>query len=52
MFDKEQDRIFLTILKENVGPHLSIREISANLEDAAFGDEVVKACIEIFPKPE
>ena len=52
MFDKEQDRLFLTILKQNVGPHLSIREVDANLEDAAFADEVVKACIEIFPKPE
>jgi uncharacterized protein (UPF0261 family) len=52
MFDKEQDRLFLTILKEKVGPHLSIREVDANLEDAAFADEVVKACIEIFPRPE
>ncbi|HTY23122.1 MAG TPA: Tm-1-like ATP-binding domain-containing protein [Desulfomonilaceae bacterium] len=52
MFDKEQDRVFLRILKENTGPHLGIREVDANLEDAAFAEEVVKACIEIFPKPE
>jgi len=52
MFDKEQDRVFLSILKEKVGPRLGIREVDANLEDPAFADEVVKACIEIFPKPE
>ena len=52
MFDREQDRLFLRILKKETGAHLSIREVDANLEDAAFADEVVKACIEIFPKPE
>jgi uncharacterized protein (UPF0261 family) len=49
MFDEEQDRLFLRILKEEVGPHLSVREVDANLEDETFADEVVKACISIFP---
>jgi uncharacterized protein (UPF0261 family) len=51
MFDEEQDRIFLRILKERVGPNLSTREVDSNLEDEAFANEVIKACLEIFPKP-
>ena len=51
MFDGEQDRIFLRILKERTGPHLITREVDANLEDEAFAGEVIKACLEVFPKP-
>lgn len=50
MFDPDQDRIFLNVLKEKAGPHIEIREVDANLEDEAFAEAVAKACIEIFPK--
>jgi uncharacterized protein (UPF0261 family) len=51
MYDEEQDRIFLRILREKGGANLSIREVDANLEDEAFAKAVVEACVEIFPKP-
>jgi uncharacterized protein (UPF0261 family) len=51
MFDQEQDRIFLRILKERLGPNFGTREVDANLEDETFANEVVKACLEVFPKP-
>jgi uncharacterized protein (UPF0261 family) len=51
MFDEEQDRIFLRILKERLGPNIGTREVDANLEDEAFANEVIKACLEVFPKP-
>ncbi len=51
MYDEEQDRIFLKILRDKAVPNLSIREVDANLEDEAFANAVVEACVEIFPKP-
>ncbi|MEW6140898.1 MAG: Tm-1-like ATP-binding domain-containing protein [Thermodesulfobacteriota bacterium] len=51
MFDPEQDRIFLRVLKERVGTKVDIREVDANLEDDAFATAVERACLEIFPKP-
>ena len=51
MYDKEQDNLFLKILKENAGGKVAIREVEANLEDKTYADEVVKACLEIFPRP-
>jgi uncharacterized protein (UPF0261 family) len=51
MFDEEQDRIFLRILKERLGPNFGTREVDANLEDEVFANEVIKACLEVFPKP-
>jgi uncharacterized protein (UPF0261 family) len=52
MYDKDQDGLFLRLLKERVKDKVPIREVDANLEDQAFADEVVKACLEIFPKTE
>lgn len=52
MFDREQDRIFLDTVKKKGGPNLTVREVDANLEDKVFAEQVVKACIEIFPQPE
>lgn len=51
MFDVEQDRIFLRVLKEKAGPHVEIREIDANLEDDSFAEAVARACFAVFPKP-
>jgi uncharacterized protein (UPF0261 family) len=51
MFDEEQDRMFLRILKERLGPTFGTREVDANLEDEVFANEVIKACLEVFPKP-
>ncbi len=51
MYDPEQDRIFLNVLKEKLGSKLDIREIDANLEDEQFAEAVVKACLEVFPTP-
>jgi uncharacterized protein (UPF0261 family) len=51
MFDEAQDGLFLKILRENTGPNLSIREVDANLEEQAFAEAVVQACVAIFPKP-
>ena len=49
MYDEAQDRLFLKILREKVSPEVVIREVDANLEDAAFAENVVQACLDIFP---
>jgi uncharacterized protein (UPF0261 family) len=51
MFDPDQDRIFLDVLKEKVGSGIEIREVDANLEDDTFAAAVEKACLDIFPQP-
>ncbi|MDQ7783749.1 MAG: Tm-1-like ATP-binding domain-containing protein [Desulfomonilaceae bacterium] len=51
MFDPDQDRIFLDILRARVGSKIVIREVDANLDDEVFAAEVEKACVEIFPTP-
>lgn len=51
MFDAQQDRIFLRVLKEKAGPGVEIREIEANLEDETFAEAVVQACLATFPAP-
>ncbi len=51
MYDQAQDRLFLKSLKESVGNKVLVREVEANLEDQTFADEIVIACLEIFPKP-
>ncbi len=43
MFDPDQDRILLDVLKQNAGENLEIREVDANLEDAAFAEAVEEA---------
>jgi len=50
MFDPAQDRLFLNVLKERVRPGVEIREVDAHLEDEAFADEVVAACLKVFPE--
>lgn len=52
MFSPEEDRAFLKVFKEKADSGVTIREIDANLEDAEFGDAVLKACLEIFPCPD
>jgi len=50
MFDRDQDRLFLTTLKAALeSDHVSIREVDANLEDEAFARAVESACLELFP---
>ncbi len=51
MYDRDQDQLFLRLFKDGVGESVPVREVEANLEDQAFAEEVVKACLEIFPKP-
>lgn len=51
MFDADQDRIFLRVLREKAGTNITIREVEANLEDELFAEAVEKACLEIFPRP-
>jgi uncharacterized protein (UPF0261 family) len=51
MFDPEQDRILLDVLRKKVGSKIEIREVDANLDDEVFGEAVERACMEIFPKP-
>jgi uncharacterized protein (UPF0261 family) len=51
MFDADQDRIFLNVLKERLGSRLDIREIDANLEDDRFAEAVEEVCLEVFPTP-
>jgi len=50
MYEPEQDRIFLDLLREGAGTGVDIREVQANLEDEAFAQAVVDACLEIFPR--
>jgi uncharacterized protein (UPF0261 family) len=50
MFDAEQDRLFLGILRGLVDSAVTIREVDANLEDERFADAVVEACLELFPR--
>lgn len=50
MFDSDQDRLFLSTLKGSLSSSkVGIREIDANLEEQAFAEAVVDACLEIFP---
>lgn len=49
MFDREQDRLFLRVLSENVGSSVTIREVEANLEDREFAEVVVENCLAVFP---
>lgn len=49
MFDKEQDLIFLDMLKRELNDNVTIREVDANLEDESFAAEVEQACLRIFP---
>ncbi|MGB6068743.1 MAG: Tm-1-like ATP-binding domain-containing protein [Desulfomonilaceae bacterium] len=51
MFEETGDRSFLNVFKAKVNPSVIAREVDANLEDATFADAVIKACIEIFPRP-
>ncbi len=51
MFDEAQDRAFLKVFTERVGPGVSTREVYANLEDELFAEAVVQACLEVFPRP-
>ncbi len=51
MFDREQDRIFLNVLRENLKPGVLLREVDANLEEEGFAEAVATACLEIFPRP-
>jgi uncharacterized protein (UPF0261 family) len=52
MFDERQDLIFLNILKEKARPEVEMQEIDANLEDEAFSNAVVDACLRVFPSPD
>jgi uncharacterized protein (UPF0261 family) len=51
MFCGKDDELFLKVLKENAGTNVIIREVDANLEDDAFAEFLVGACLEIFPRP-
>ena len=51
MYDEEQDRLFLKVFKDNVGEHVSVLEVDANLEDSTFVEAVVDACLVVFPTP-
>ena len=50
MFEEKEDRVFLDVFRANAGPRVVTREVDANLEDEAFAEAVVEACIEIFPR--
>lgn len=50
MYDEAQDRLFLETFKAGVGPRVIMREVDANLEEDAFINAVVEACLDIFPK--
>ncbi|MGB9617276.1 MAG: Tm-1-like ATP-binding domain-containing protein [Desulfomonilaceae bacterium] len=50
MFDPNQDKILYDKMKSVAGPNVEIREVHGNLEDHAFAQEVLKACLDIFPK--
>jgi len=50
MFDPKQDRILWDKMKSAAGPNVEIREVHSNLEDQTFAKEVIKACLEIFPR--
>ena len=51
MFEEMEDQVFLKVLRANVSPHVVTREVDANLEDEAFAEAVIDACMEIFPRP-
>lgn len=51
MFDPDQDRIFLRVLRERAGTKIQIREVDANLEEDTFAAAVEQACLDIFPQP-
>lgn len=51
LFEEMEDRLFLSVFLANVAPQVVTREVDANLEDEAFAEAVIEACMEIFPRP-
>jgi len=51
MFEEKEDEVFLKVFRANVSPQVVTREVDANLEDEAFAEAVIDACMEIFPRP-
>jgi uncharacterized protein (UPF0261 family) len=51
MYDKDQDRLFLQVLRERLPSTVELREVETNLDTEAFAEAVERACLEIFPRP-
>ncbi|HMK34510.1 MAG TPA: Tm-1-like ATP-binding domain-containing protein [Desulfomonilaceae bacterium] len=51
MFEPEEDEAFFRVFTRKVHSRVGTREVDANLEETAFADAVVDACLEIFPHP-
>jgi len=49
--DPEGDRILIDSLKENLKPHIPIREVDAHINDPLFAQTTVSAFIELLEKP-
>ena len=47
-YDPQEDRIFVEALRQQLKPDISIVEIPANMEDAAFAQAIITAALEIF----
>ena len=45
MFEETEDKVFLKVFRANVSPQVVTREVDANLEDEAFAEAVVDACL-------
>lgn len=51
MFEETEDRVFLDVFRAKASSRVVTREVDANLEDEAFSEAVIEACMEIFPRP-
>ena len=47
-FNPEEDRVFNEVLQEKLNPDITVMEVDANMEDAAFADAVAEAALKIF----
>jgi uncharacterized protein (UPF0261 family) len=52
MFDRDQDRLFLRVLRESLAGNVTVQEVEANLEDRIFAEVVVENCLAVFPRPQ
>lgn len=51
MFVPEEDQAFLAAFRRKVNDRVTTLEVDANLEENAFAEAVVVACLDIFPHP-
>ncbi|MEW5723725.1 MAG: Tm-1-like ATP-binding domain-containing protein [Thermodesulfobacteriota bacterium] len=48
VYAPEEDKVFVSVLRENLKPEIEVIEVEANLEDEVFIEAVAEASLELF----